>query len=68
MTKKLKEEYQPGGSKRHEIMDKSCYVPEGPTFRAASRQEIFLAGTGRANNARVSGGPEQSIGWGCERK
>jgi hypothetical protein len=63
MKKKLKEEYQPGGSKRHEIIKKAVTYLKDPKFWASSRQEIFLARKSWTNNFRIPGGFEQSSRW-----
>ena len=55
-NKTLKEEYQPGGSKRQEILDKAVRYLKDPKLRASSRQEIFLAGKSWTNNFRIPGG------------
>ena len=42
MKKKLKEEYQPGGSKRHVILDKAVQYLKDPRFGLQSDKHIFL--------------------------
>ncbi len=43
MTKKtLKQEYQPGGSKRQEILDKAVAYLKDPRFGLQSDKHIFL--------------------------
>ena len=42
MTKKLKEEYQPGGSKRHVILDKAVQYLKDPRFGLQSTKHSFL--------------------------
>ena len=40
--KKLKEEYQPGGSKRQEILDKAIAYLKDPRFGLQSDKHMFL--------------------------
>ena len=40
--KKLKEEYQPGGSKRHVILDKAVYYLKDPRFGLQGDKQRFL--------------------------
>jgi hypothetical protein len=42
MTKKLKPEFQPGGSKRHEILDKAVRYIQDPRFGLQSDKKFFL--------------------------
>ena len=42
--KKLKEEYQPGGSKRGEILGESCPVHTGPKVGNPEHEACILAG------------------------
>ena len=42
MTKKLKPEFQPGGSKRHEILDKAVRYLQDPRFGLQSDKKFFL--------------------------
>ena len=42
MTKKLKEEYQPGGSKRHVILDKAVEYLKDPRFGLQGDKHSFL--------------------------
>jgi hypothetical protein len=42
MTKKLKEEYQPGGSKRHVILDKAVAYLKDPKFGLQGDKHSFL--------------------------
>ena len=42
MKKKLKAEYQPGGSKRHVILDKAVQYLKDPRFGLQSDKHIFL--------------------------
>ena len=42
MTKKLKEEYQPGGSKRHVILDKAIEYLKDPRFGLQGDKHSFL--------------------------
>jgi len=44
MTKKLKEEYQPGGSKRHVILDKAVQYLKDPRFGLQGDKHSFLTG------------------------
>ena len=40
--KKLKEEFQPGGSKRHVILDKAVYYLKDPKFGLQGDKQRFL--------------------------
>ena len=40
--KKLKAEYQPGGSKRHVILDKAVYYLKDPRFGLQGDKQRFL--------------------------
>jgi len=40
--KKLKEEYQPGGSKRHVILDKAVQYLKDPRFGLQGDKHMFL--------------------------
>ena len=42
MTKKLKAEYQPGGSKRHVILDKAVQYLKDPRFGLQADKKFFL--------------------------
>ena len=42
MTKKLKEEYQPGGSKRHVILQKAIEYLKDPRFGLQGDKHSFL--------------------------
>ena len=42
--KKLKEEYQPGGSKRHVILDKAVQYLKDPRFGLQGDKQSFLTG------------------------
>jgi hypothetical protein len=42
MTKKLKAEYQPGGSKRHVILDKAVQYLKDPRFGLQGDKQRFL--------------------------
>jgi len=42
MTQKLKEEYQPGGSKRQEILDKAVQYLKEPRFGLQADKKFFL--------------------------
>ena len=42
MTKKLKEEYQPGGSLRHEIIKKAVTYLKDPKFGLQADKKYFL--------------------------
>ncbi len=42
MTKKLKEEYQPGGSKRHVILEKAVEYLKDPRFGLQGDKHSFL--------------------------
>ena len=42
MTKKLKEEYQPGGSKRHVILEKAIKYLKDPRFGLQGDKHSFL--------------------------
>ena len=42
MTKKLKPEFQPGGSKRHVILDKAVQYLQDPKFGMQSDKKFFL--------------------------
>ena len=42
MTKKLKAEYQPGGSKRHVILDKAVQYLKDPRFGLQGDKHMFL--------------------------
>ena len=42
MKKKLKEEYQPGGSKRHVILDKAVEYLKDPRFGLQGDKHSFL--------------------------
>jgi len=42
MTKTLKPEFQPGGSKRHEILDKAVRYLQDPKFGLQSDKKFFL--------------------------
>ena len=42
MTKKLKEEYQPGGSKRHVILNKAVEYLKDPKFGLQGDKRSFL--------------------------
>ena len=42
MTKKLKAEYQPGGSKRQEILDKAVQYILNPKFGTQNAKHAFL--------------------------
>ena len=42
MTKKLKEEYQPGGSKRHVILEKAVEYLKDPRFGLQGDKQSFL--------------------------
>ena len=42
MTKKLKEEYQPGGSKRHVILQKAVEYLKDPRFGLQGDKQRFL--------------------------
>ena len=42
--KKLKEEYQPGGSKRHVILDKAVQYLKDPRFGLQGDKHSFLTG------------------------
>ena len=42
MKKKLKEEYQPGGSKRHVILDKAVQYLKDPRFGLQGDKHSFL--------------------------
>ena len=42
MTKKLKEEYQPGGSKRHVILEKAVEYLKAPRFGLQGDKQSFL--------------------------
>ena len=42
MTKKLKEEYQPGGSMRGEILDKAVTYLKDPRFGLQADKKFFL--------------------------
>ena len=42
MTKKLKEEYQPGGSERHVILDKAVEYLKDPRFGFQGDKHHFL--------------------------
>ena len=42
MTKKLKEEYQQGGSKRQEILDKAVQYILNPKFGTQNAKHAFL--------------------------
>ena len=42
MTKKLKAEYQPGGSKRHVILYKAVQYLKDPRFGLQSDKHVFL--------------------------
>ena len=42
MTKKLKEEYQPGGSKRHVILEKAIEYLKDPRFGLQGDKHSFL--------------------------
>ena len=44
MTKKLKAEYQPGGSKRHVILDKAVEYLKDPKFGLQGDKHSFLTG------------------------
>ena len=44
MKKKLKEEYQPGGSKRHVILDKAVEYLKDPRFGLQGDKHSFLTG------------------------
>ena len=44
MTKKLKEEYQPGGAKRHVILDKAVQYLKVPKFGLQGDKHSFLTG------------------------
>jgi hypothetical protein len=44
--KKLKEEYQPGGSKRQEILDKAVRYLKDPLYGYTERKARVLAGRG----------------------
>ena len=44
MKKKLKEEYQPGGSKRHVILDKAVEYLKDPKFGLQGDKHSFLTG------------------------
>ena len=42
MKKKLKEEYQPGGSKRHVILEKAIQYLKDPKFGTQNAKHAFL--------------------------
>ena len=42
MTKKLKEEYQPGGTKRHVILEKAVEYLKDPRFGLKGDKQSFL--------------------------
>ena len=42
MTKKLKEEYQPGGSKRHVVLQKAVEYLKDPSFGLQGDKQSFL--------------------------
>ena len=42
MAKELKPEYRPGGSKRHEILDKAVRYLQDPRFGLQSDKKFFL--------------------------
>ena len=42
MKKKLKAEYQPGGSKRHVILDKAVQYLKDPRFGLQADKKFFL--------------------------
>ena len=42
MKKKLKAEYQPGGSKRHVILDKAIQYLKDPKFGTQNAKHAFL--------------------------
>jgi hypothetical protein len=42
MKKKLKEEFKPGGSKRHVILDKAVYYLKDPRFGLQGDKQRFL--------------------------
>ena len=42
MTKKLKEEYQPGGAKRHVILEKAIQYLKDPKFGTQNAKHAFL--------------------------
>ena len=42
MKKKLKPEYQPGGSKRHVILDKAVQYLKDPKFGLQADKKFFL--------------------------
>ena len=42
MTKKLKPEFQPGGSKRHEIITKAVTYLKDPRFGLQADKKFFL--------------------------
>ena len=44
MKKKLKAEYQPGGSKRHVILDKAVQYLKDPRFGLQGDKHSFLTG------------------------
>ena len=44
MKKKLKPEYQPGGSKRHVILDKAVEYLKDPRFGLQGNKHSFLTG------------------------
>ena len=44
MTKKLKEEYQPGGAKRYVILDKAVQYLKDPKFGLQGGKHSFLTG------------------------
>ena len=44
MTKKLKKKYQPGGSKRHVILDKAVQYLKDPRFGLQGDKHSFLTG------------------------
>ena len=44
MKKKLKPEYQPGGSKRHVILDKAVQYLKDPKFGLQGDKHSFLTG------------------------
>ena len=63
-NKKIKKEYQPGGSKRHEILDKAVKYLLDPTMGTQNAKQAFLteqvglSGTGylEALNKATNGG------------
>ena len=58
--KKLKEEYQPGGSKRQEILDKAVQVHTGSKVWNPEHEACIFAGTGWTVRVRVFNLPECS--------